>query len=106
MGKPQNQQLRELAETERVALQRMVRASGARVDRVRRARALLTVAAGGTFAAAAREAGMRSGTTIANRVTRFNREGLAALTIAPGRGRKLTHECSHARDAVKVCNGQ
>ena len=94
MGKPQKEQLRELAETERAALQQIVRASSERVDRVRRARALLTVAAGGSFAAAAREAGMHSGTTVTNLVARFNRQGLAALSIASGRGRKPTYDAS------------
>jgi transposase len=92
MGKPQQEPLRELAETERAALLRIVHASSERVDRVRRARAVLRVAAGGSFAAAAREAGLRSGTTVANLVARFNRHGVAALSIAAGRGRKPTYE--------------
>jgi transposase len=94
MGKPQTEPLRELAETERAVLQRIVRASSDRVDRVRRAKALLTVAAGGTFAAAAQEAGLRSGTTVAKLVARFNRHGLAALSIAPGRGRRPTYDAT------------
>jgi transposase len=92
MGKPQKEHLRDLAETKRAALQRMVQASSERVDRVRRARALLSVAGGVTFAAAARDAGLRSGTTVANLVARFNRQGLAALSIAPGRGRTPTYK--------------
>lgn len=92
MGKPRKEQLRELAETERAALQRIVRASSERVDRVRRAKALLTVTAGGSFADAARVAGLRSGTTVAKLVTCFNRQGLAALSIAAGRGRKPTYD--------------
>jgi transposase len=94
MGTPQRERLRDLAETERAALRRIVQASSERVDRVRRARALLTVAAGASFAAAAREAGLRSGTTVANRVARFNREGLVALSIASGRGRTPTYDGS------------
>lgn len=94
MGKPQKEPLRELVETERAALQRIVRASSERVDRARRARALLTVAAGGSFAAAARKAGLHSGTTVANLVARFNQQGLAALSVASGRGRKPTYDAS------------
>jgi transposase len=94
MGTPQRERLRDLAETERAALRRIVQASSERVDRVRRARALLTVAAGASFAAAAREAGLRSGTTVANLVARFNREGLVALSIASGRGRTPTYDGS------------
>lgn len=94
MGKPQKEHLRDLAETERAALRRIVEASSERVDRVRRARALLTVAAGASCAAAAREAGLQSGTTVANLVARFNRHGLAALSIAAGRGRTPTYDGS------------
>src|SRR5436190_9886040 len=92
MGTPQKAPLRELVETERAALQRMVRASSERVDRARRASALLGVAGGESFAAAAREAGLHSGTTVALLVARFNRHGLAALSIASGRGRKPTYD--------------
>ncbi|MDQ2742825.1 MAG: hypothetical protein M3Z66_11105, partial [Chloroflexota bacterium] len=42
---------------------------------------LLTVAAGGSFADAAREAGWKSGTSVAKLVARFNRQGLTALSI-------------------------
>jgi transposase len=91
MGIPQKEGLRELAELERAALQRIVQASSEQVDRVRRARALPRLAAGASYAEAAHEAGLRSGTTVANLVAHFNRSGLAALTIAPGRGRKLTY---------------
>jgi len=94
MGTPQKDHLRDLMETERTALQRIVQARSERVDRVQRARALLTVAAGGSFAAAARKAGLRSGTTVANLVARFNQHGLAALAIATGRGRAPTYDGS------------
>lgn len=104
MGTPQQEPLRELAETERRALQRLVQASSERVDRVRRAKALLTVAAGGSFADAAREAGWKSGTSVAKLVARFNRQGLAALSIAPGRGRIATYD--HAARAQIVTIAQ
>jgi transposase len=92
MGTPRKEHLRVLAETERAALRRIVQARSERVDRMQRARALLTVAAGASFAAAARDAGLHSGTTVANLVARFNRHGLAALSIAAGRGRKPTYD--------------
>jgi transposase len=91
MGTPQKEHLRELAETERAALRRIVQASSERVDRVRRARALFAVGGGASFAAAAREAGLHSGTTVANLVARFHQQGLTALSIASGRGRKPTY---------------
>jgi len=58
---------------------------------VRRATALLAVARTGVFIHAAREAGLRSGTTVADLVARFNCVGLAAVRIAPGRGRTATY---------------
>jgi transposase len=69
------------------------------VDRVRRATAILAVADGQSFAAAARGAGLRSSTTIANLVGRFNRDGLAAVNIGAGRGRKSTYDAV-ARAAI------
>lgn len=92
MGKPEKEPLRELTEMERGALQRIVYASSERVDRIRRAQALLAVATGISFAAAARDAGLRSGTGVANLVARFNHHGLAALSIASGRGRHPTYD--------------
>jgi transposase len=72
-------------------LQRIAKATSERVDRVRRAAALLAVAAGEPFAAAARQAGFGSGTAVALLVKRFNQQGMAAVSIAPGRGRKVTY---------------
>jgi transposase len=94
MGMPKKEPLRELTATERGALQRTAQARSERVDRVQRARALLSVAAGASFAAAARAAGLHSGTTVAGVVARFNRHGLAALSIASGRGRKSTYDAT------------
>ena len=94
MAPPQKAPLRAVTTEERVALARVVDASSARVDRVRRATALLAVAQGQSYAQAARRAGYRSGTAVAELVGRFNRQGLAALTIAPGRGRKPTYEAT------------
>ncbi len=94
MATPQKEPLRAISEEERAALARLIQASSERVDRVRRATALLAVAVGQPFARAARRAGYRSGTAVAGLVARFNRRGLAALAITPGRGRKPTYEAS------------
>ena len=88
MASPPKEPLRAMAAVEQAALGRIAKASSARVDRVRRARALLAVRAGQSFAQAARHAGFRSGTAVANLVARFNQHGLTALDIAAGRGRK------------------
>ena len=92
MSKPQTETLRALTAQEQTALERLTQASSARQDAVRRARALLAVAQGRPFAEAARQAGLRSSSTVAGLVQRFNRQGMAALQIAPGRGRRPTYD--------------
>ena len=91
MPTPQREPLRRMNRAERAALQRIVTSSSERIDQVRRATALLAVARTGVFIQAAREAGLRSGTTVADLVGRFNRHGLAAVRIASGRGRRPTY---------------
>jgi len=92
MARAQKERLRVLTPEEQSALQRIIRASSERVDRVRRARALLAVAQGQPFAQAARQAGLRSSSTVAGLVQRFNQRGMTALSIATGRGRKATYD--------------
>ena len=82
----QKHPLRSLTAAERPALERITRASSERADRVARGRALLAVAKGASFTAAARAAGRRSGDAVAHLVARFNREGLAALDARYGGG--------------------
>ena len=79
MATPQKEPLRGVTVVERAALEQIARASSERVDRVRRATALLTVARGAPFAQAAGQAGFRSGSAVAALVARFNRHGMAAL---------------------------
>src|SRR5436309_3473754 len=92
LATPQKAPLRPVTAEEQAALERLVRASRERVDRVQRATAVLAVAQGASFAPAARQAGFRSGTTIAGLVGRFNQHGLRALSIAAGRGRKPPYD--------------
>ncbi len=99
MASPQKEPLRGVTTVERAALAPIVRASSERVDRVRRATALLAVAQGTSFARAARQAGFRGGGAVAALVVRFNEQGMAALTIADGRGRKPTDD-GHARRRI------
>jgi transposase len=84
--------LRALTPEEHATLERLGRATSERVDHVRRAQAILAVAHGASFAAAARQVGLRSRTTVADLVRRFNQHGLAALRIGTGRGRKPTYD--------------
>src|SRR5215467_2483262 len=106
MPTPQCEPLRRLSRTERAALHRIAKTTSARVDRVRRATALLAVARTGVFSQAAREAGLHSGTTVADLVARFNRHGLAALRIARGRGRRPTYSASERARIVATAQRQ
>src|SRR5215211_1518408 len=91
MGAMQKECLRPLTAAERRELRATAKASSERVDRVQRATALLAVAGGETFAAAAEAAGYRSPGAVTYLVRRFNRVGLGALRIAAGRGRRPTY---------------
>ena len=92
MATMQRERLRPLTLAELRDLRTRTKASSERLDRVRRARAVLAVVDGRAFGEAAQMAGLRSGTTVSNLVRRFNREGVAALRIAAGRGRRPTYD--------------
>ena len=106
MPTPQREPLRRLRSTERAALQHIASSVSDRADYVRRATAVLAVARTGVFSQAAREAGLRSGTTVADLVARFNRVGLTAVRIAPGRGRKSTYPLSARAQIVATAQRQ
>jgi transposase len=84
MSRRQSDPVRPLTDDERTTLEQVARAGAERADRVGRATALLAVADGAAFAAAAGAAGRRSGDGVAKLVARFNAAGLAALTSRPG----------------------
>ena len=92
MATPQKERLRPVTPEEHAALAQLTKASSERLDRVRRARVLLAVVQGHSFAEAAHRGGFRSGSAVAKLVSRFNRRGLAALDIRAGRGRKPTYD--------------
>jgi transposase len=91
MAQPQKEPLRVMSEQEERELKRLAKATSERVDVVRRARVILAVASGEKFTEAAHEAGLKSGKGVSRLVKRFNAHGLAALSIAAGRGRKPTY---------------
>lgn len=90
MGARPKISLRPLSQAEQQTLHRVAKASSERMDTVKRAKALLAVAAGESFTQAGRLSGLsREG--VSQLVERFNQRGLAVLVIAPGRGRKPTY---------------
>jgi transposase len=91
MAQPQKHPLRPLSGQEERELRRIVKASSERIDVARRARVLLAVAAKQSFAQAASSAGLKEARSVSELVERFNAHGLAALSIAAGRGRKPTY---------------
>ncbi|SRR6266536_3399616 len=94
MATMQKERLRPLTIAEQRELKTIVKASSERVDRVKRATALLAVAGGETVSAATRAAGYRSPQAVTYLVRRFNRVGLAALQIGAGRGRRPTYDAA------------
>ena len=78
--------LRLLTAAERTEVERVARAGSERAARVARANALVAVADGASFTAAARAAGRRAGDAVAHLVERFNDEGVAALEPRHGGG--------------------
>jgi transposase len=84
MGQPQKNPLRSVTEEEKEVLKQVSRGQREPASHVARAKALLAVAEGQSFTAAAKAAGRRSGDAVAQLVARFNEEGLAALE--PGHG--------------------
>lgn len=86
MSRRQVDPLRELTIEERAELERLGRATTEPAGLVARAKALLAAATGASYTAAAHAAGRRSGDGVAELVSRFNREGLAALAPRHGGG--------------------
>src|SRR5215207_3635677 len=84
MSRHRNDPLRPLTADERQELTRLSRSLSAPAAQVERARALLAIAEGASYTAAARQVGRRHNETISAWVSRFNHEGLAA--VRPGHG--------------------
>ena len=98
MSRRRTDPLRALSEDERRALGRLSRSHRAAAARVARAKALLAVADGrGYLAAARRVGGRRDGDTVAAWVARFDREGLAAVRPAHGGGRPVRYADAQQR---------
>jgi transposase len=83
--------LRPLTADERIALTRLSRSPSAPAAQVERARALLAIADGASSTAAAHQVGRRHTETISAWVSRFNREGLAAVRPGHGGGARVRY---------------
>src|SRR5215217_3936768 len=78
--------LRKLTDQERLWLVRISRSQAEAAAHVSRAKALLAVADGESYTDAAKAAGRRSGEAVSRLVSRFNREGIAAVEPRHGGG--------------------
>jgi transposase len=91
MSRRQKDPLRPLTVEEEVQLQQLSRSQAAPATQVARAKAVLAVAAGQTYTAAARQAGRVSGDAVSHLVARFNREGVAAVVPQHGGGAQVQY---------------
>jgi transposase len=91
MSRQQKAPLRLLRDTERVSLARLSRSAGAPAAQVARARALLAVAEGLSYTAAAQLVGRRTGDTVARWVGGFNHAGLAVVVPRHGGGHPVRY---------------
>jgi transposase len=87
----QKDPLRPLTDEERSVLTQISRAQSEPASHVARAKALLVVAEGQTYTAAARAAGRRSNDAVSHLVSRFNRDGLAAIEPGHSGGPRIVY---------------
>jgi transposase len=91
MSRHRNDPLRPLTADERQELTRLSRSLSAPAAHVERARALLAIADGASYTAAAHQVGRRHTETISAWVSRFNRDGLAAVRPGHGGGARIRY---------------
>ena len=91
MTRRQKDPLRSFTEEERRILEQLSRAQSEPASHVARAKALLAVADGHSYTAAAKLAGRRSGDAVSELVSRFNVDGLAALQARHGGGPSISY---------------
>src|SRR5215210_4250798 len=91
MSRHRQHPLRPLTPDERIALTRLSHSLSALAAQVARARALLTNAECASYTAAAPQVGRRHNETISAWVSRFNREGLAAVRPGHGGGARICY---------------
>ena len=91
MSRHRKDPLRPLTPDERAQLMRLSRSHRAPAAEVDRARALLAIAEGASYTAAAHLVGRGHNETISAWVSRFNREGLAAVRPHHGGGARIRY---------------
>src|SRR4051812_47234361 len=91
MSRHRTDPLRPLTADERQQLTRLSRSLSAPAAHVERARALLAIADGASYTAAAHQVGRRHNETISAWVSRFNRDGLAAVRPGHGGGPRIRY---------------
>jgi transposase len=91
MSRHRKDPLRPLTIDERMELTRLSRSHSAPAAQVARARALLAIADGASYTAAARLVGRHHNETISAWVSRFNREGQAAVRPRHGGGPRIRY---------------
>jgi transposase len=91
MSRHRKDPLRPLTADERQELTRLSRSLSAPAAQVERARALLAIADGASYMAAAHQVGRRHNETISAWVSRFNRDGLAAVRPGHGGGPRIRY---------------
>src|SRR5215212_1667635 len=97
MSRRQKEPLRALSDGEQMTLSRLSRSGRAPAAQVARATALLAIAEGQSYTAAAKQVGRRNGDTVALWVARFNREGLAAVVARHGGGPPVRYAAEQQR---------
>ena len=97
MSRRQKEPLRALSDGEQMTLSRLSRSRRAPAAQVARATALLAIAEGQSYTAAAKQVGRRNGDTVALWVARFNREGLAAVVPRHGGGPPVRYAAEQQR---------
>src|SRR3954469_11733910 len=91
MSRHRKDPLRPLTADERQELTRLSRSLSAPAAQVERARALLAIADGASYTAATHQVGRRHNETISAWVSRFNREGRAAVRPGHGGGPRIRY---------------
>lgn len=97
MSRRHKDPLRSLSEAERSSLWRLSRSQSAPAAQVARARALLAVAEGQSYTAAAELVGREVGDTVARWVAGFNRDGLAGVVPRHGGGHQVRYGAAEQR---------